>query len=197
GVVVDPDGRPVAHAWVQVRGHGLEQQPGEDEFWNGAQTDERGAFELPRARAGIYRFTVSTNGAPPLRGQLDRARADGLAPVTGLRIQMNAAITVSGRLDTSVFPRKADWMGMMITGVDPAHPEKRSDAGWVQVQDDGTFTTNEIGAGTYELRLYAGFGDADSQEYEVPGRIEVPPQGVRDLYLRPVKKQQEPPRNGR
>jgi protocatechuate 3,4-dioxygenase beta subunit len=197
GVVVDPEGKPVAHAWVQVRGHSLEPKPGDDEFWNGTQTDEHGAFELPRARAGIYRFTVGTNGEQPLRGQLDDVRADGLAPVTGLRIQTNATITVAGRLDTSVFPRKPDWMGMTFIGVDPAHPEKRSDAGWAQVQDDGAFTTNEIGAGTYEVRLYAGFGDADSQEYEVPGRIEVPPQGVRDLYLRPVKKQPEPPRKGR
>jgi len=180
-----------------VRGHSLEQNLGEDEFWNGAQTDEHGAFELPRARAGTYRFTVGTNGEKPLRGELHDVRVDGTAPVTGLRIQMNAAITVSGRLEMSVFSRQADWMGMMLTSVDPAHPEKRSDAGWVQVQADGTFTTNEIGAGTYELRLYAGFGESDSQEYEVPGRIEVSPQGVRDLYLRPVKKQQEPPRKGR
>jgi hypothetical protein len=64
GRILGPDGAPLAGARIEVR----PRAAGVDAFLPGprAQSDERGAFELPRIPAGSHRLLVTRPGAAPV-----------------------------------------------------------------------------------------------------------------------------------
>jgi hypothetical protein len=64
GRILGPDGAPLAGARIEVR----PRASGVDAFLPGprAQSDERGAFELPRLPAGSHRLLVTRPGAAPV-----------------------------------------------------------------------------------------------------------------------------------
>jgi hypothetical protein len=189
GSVVLPDGAPAAGVDVQACARGLDRLADDGGVsWHATRTDERGAFAFERVPAGIYRLAAYVGGNPGLRGALVDVRADGSGPVAGLRIQLQPAVVVAGRVDISGFARKPDFVGLAFWTVDPEHLERRrKQVAWEVVQDDGSFTTEDLEPGTYSLQIHVrldGWQQCDASE-----RIEVPPAGVRGLVVRPLRKQ--------
>lgn len=194
GTVLRPDGTPAAG--VHVRAHALaatgpaaDDGAGAGAGFRAVRTAADGAFRFARVPAGSYR--LAAHGDERLRGGLAEVRAHGAGPVTGLRIELQPAVVVSGWVDTSALGRPAH-LGLSFWTIDPAHRARRDrQVAWLMVQPDGTFATDELVPGTYLVRIHArldGWREFDACEH-----FDVPPQGARGVLVRPVPR---PPQQG-
>ena len=187
GICVRPDGEPAAGVFVQVRGK-LQSATGEGgDVWLGSPTDANGRFAFDEVAAGIYSFSVRSgrgDGDDGLRGEREGVEVVGGLPLQNLRIELQAALVVKGRVDLAQFgddkPRRC-WLQF----------ERVADDGEGQThwsgtnRDDGSFSTDDLRPGRYRVRMRANFtGDRETEAYEC-GEIDVPPTGLTDLVLRP------------
>jgi hypothetical protein len=188
GVCYKPDGSPAAGVWVQARGK-LKGADGGD-VWLGGPTDAQGGFRFTQVAEGTWTLEVSADGDAPGRGRLEGIVVNGGLPVGSLRIDMRAALVVKGRVELAAFgAEKPRWVWIGFYRLDPSKPASTGEwADGVGVDNDtGSFSTGDLTAGRYRIRIYAqGEGD-QSVEYEGE-EVEVPATGLQDLLVRPGKR---------
>ncbi|MBL8727068.1 MAG: carboxypeptidase regulatory-like domain-containing protein [Planctomycetes bacterium] len=188
GFCYRPDGSPAAGVYVQAQGM-LKSGGDRGHVWIGTPTDATGAFQFKQVAAGTYSFEVRGNGDEPLRGTLEGVEVTGSMPVDSLRIELQKAMQVKGRLDLSVFAQKQPrwgWIGFYRMPKDGSALGLGDFADSAGVAfDDGAFSTEDLAPGQYRLRLHVHYdGDRPDEQYECMDVV-VPPAGLDDLQVRP------------
>jgi protocatechuate 3,4-dioxygenase beta subunit len=193
GQALRPDGSPAAGVHVQAIGRPFDEASGTGNSWSSELTDAAGRFAFTDVPAGTFTLRVDGDGSEALRGELGDLRAEGGRPLDGLRLQLRAAIKVSGRVDLAVFATKPDWIWVGIhrpDQKDPGKPDRSNQITGFSVEDDGSFVTHELDPGRYFVRLH-GQVDDTWQEYVVADPIVVTEAGASDLWLRPTPVRKE------
>ncbi len=184
GTVYDPSGAPLAGATIQAEGRLREGQ----HSWQFTVADAQGMFRIAPISEGTWKLTVRNRGEGGGRTELAGIEVRGGVPVQGLRLQLQPTIRVKGRVDIAVFGNdKPRWMWMAFHKPPVAgsqEPWGEQTGGEGLDAGDGSFESNEFEAGTYRVRLHAGF-ESGSKTYDC-GEIVVPPGGVDGIVLRPV-----------
>jgi hypothetical protein len=190
--VLRPDGTPATGVHVQASGRPLREgkagEGGNENTWHGEVTDAEGRFAFTGVPAGVYELSVGVGGSDAMRGELRDLRAEGGRPLDGLRLQLRAAIKVTGRVDMSAFAAKPEWIWVSVHRPDDKEPDKRAAADQVTgfgVEDDGTFETDELDAGRFFARVHFHV-DNTWQQHDVPDAFVVTPAGLSGVVLRPV-----------
>lgn len=190
GVCTDMAGAPVEGLRIQAQGQ-LKGDEHHNNVWMSTITNAQGEFTFAKMAEGTWSLTARRDGRRSdngVRGKLDGIQVTGGVPVTGLRIQVQPAIVVSGRIDLSSFGnKKAEWMWVSAYKLKDDEPNTVNgswDAGIGVDRATGNIHTEELLPGRYRLQLYTNFGDNDNGEYPLD-TIVVPPTGLSDLVLRP------------
>ncbi|MCA8951099.1 MAG: carboxypeptidase regulatory-like domain-containing protein [Planctomycetes bacterium] len=184
GTVVTEDGVPVAGGGF-VRAQG--RIDSDSNLYLHAPVDDQGRFEFDNVAQGTWSLEVDGNGDEAKRGRLDGISVTAGVPVTDLRIVVLPAISVSGRVDMSMFSsgEKPQWVWIAVHQV-AADGSLGDQVNGIGIDmDDGSFHTEELTVGTYGIRLHAGFEDRGDR-YRCED-ITVPPEGLKDLFLRGTK----------
>lgn len=187
GVCYDVDGSPAAGVRVSGQGQlkGSEQRGG---AWINTTTNAQGEFTFARVAEGKWTLSVRGSGKNPVRAQVAAFDVTGGVPVTGLRIPLQAATVVKGRVDMAVFGgKKPDWAWISVNRLgdnDPPDANGSFSSGFGLDMSNGNFTTEELSPGRYRLRLHAQFGERDNAEYPLDVLL-VPAAGLSDVVLRP------------
>jgi protocatechuate 3,4-dioxygenase beta subunit len=95
GVVVDPDGKPLAGARVVYRGlsdRSLRADPRLD----AVVSDKGGQFAVPALPGGSFVFTATAKGFAP--GSSDPVQLDGQVEKTGVEVRMEPGATLRGKV---------------------------------------------------------------------------------------------------
>ncbi len=188
GTCVDPAGSPAGGLFVQAHGQLAGEGSRRGNAWMHTTTNAQGEFHFPTVAAGTWSFEVRGNGKEGMRGQLAGIEVTGGMPVTGLRIDLRAAIVVQGRVDLSAFAgKRPEWAWISFHRLaDTAAAD--ADGEWstgVGIQtDNGSFSTDDLTTGRYRLRLHMEANEGESAEYPLDV-ITVPPTGLAGLVLRP------------
>jgi hypothetical protein len=112
-------------------------------------------------------------------------------PVTGLRIELQKMLTVTGRVELADLKLgKIRWSYLswnLLAANDGTEAQGRQTAGSGIDGEKGTFRTNNLPAGRYRVVLYVNAEQEQGNEQgEYPcGIVEVPATGLTDLVLRP------------
>lgn len=186
GVCLLPDGSPAAGVHVQAQGS-LKGSTGGN-AWLGEATDAQGQFRFKRVAEGTWSLTVRGNGEKAGRGKLENVVVSGGIPVDTLRIEMQKTMVVKGRIDVSVFgARKPEWcwVGFYRKSKDSEVWNDYADGVGID-ESTGAFSTDDLSPGQYQVRVHANFDDNQPQENYRCDVIDVPPQGLDNLVLRPV-----------
>ncbi|MGE3173393.1 MAG: carboxypeptidase-like regulatory domain-containing protein [Planctomycetota bacterium] len=188
GTVVLPDGMPASGVRVRANGRPAGQTGGYGS-WHSEVTDAEGRFTFRDVPAGVFELAVDGGGDRAVRGKLEGIEAAGSRPVTDLRLQLQAAILVRGRVDLSAASAKGKVAHSWITfrRADPQQPDDRDRARHstgCSVQD-GAFETWDLDPGRYYVDVHASVDDNWSR-YPVPAAVVVPEQGIDNVLLVPV-----------
>ncbi|MCI0587401.1 MAG: carboxypeptidase-like regulatory domain-containing protein [Planctomycetes bacterium] len=141
-------GTPIPYAQVWARR--VPEQGEEREGWSNpfAVADSEGRFRMAAVRAGTYDVSA----------RMDRyANATARATVTAggdtadVVLSLSSAIVVKGRIVFDAAPDEKQWMGLSFH----RGPSEEHDwAGWARVRlPEGTFETDDLGPGTYTVRV--------------------------------------------
>jgi hypothetical protein len=183
-----PDGSPAAGCYVQAQGM-LKTGGDRGQVWSGTPTDATGAFQFKQVAEGTYSFNVRGNGDAPLRGKLEGVEVNGSMPIDSLRIELQTAMQVKGKVDLSAFAQnKATWGWL---GFDRL-PKDAASSGIGEFADsagidfgDGSFSTEDLAPGQYRMRLHVHYdGERQDEQYECTDVV-VPRTGLADLQVRP------------
>jgi len=180
GVLVQASTRPLAGAADPMTGNG----PIGDGGWHAEVTDARGRFAFAGLPAGVYCLQVRTAGRRPdpgLHGVAADIHADG-GRIAGVRIELQAASRVAGRLDLRDLPRAPEHLSLVFRCVDAAPPPGSWPSVCIVADVDGSFWTDELPPGKYELRVTARLDEW--REFMATDQVTVPPQGIGDLFVR-------------
>lgn len=186
GVCTLPDGSPAAGVYVQAQGRLKGTEDGSS--WLGEATDAQGQFRFTRVAEGTWSLNVRGNGEKAGRGKLENIVVTGGIPVDTLRIEMQKTMVVKGRIDLSVFGgRKPEWCWVGF------YRKSKEGEGWNDYADGagidestGAFSSDDLSPGQYQVRVHANFEDGKPQENYRCEVVDVPPQGLDNLLLRPV-----------
>ena len=185
GFVSDPVGGAVAGAQVIAEG---QAKQGGGRLYQFTMTDSQGSFRLSPLAEGTWKVSVRHRG-----DQGGRAEQEGIVvgpgnSVSGLRLQLVPSIQVQGRVDTAVFGNdKLTWAWMAFHKLpENGAPNQYGDQvnGVGIDRDSGRFSTDDLEAGTYRVRLHGGLEKGGSKSWYC-GEIVVLPGGAKDLVLRP------------
>lgn len=201
GIALQAGGVPAAGVHVTAQGRALDATSPNQEHhtWLYTTTNAEGRFEFKQMVEGIYTFEVARWGGEQdkFRGRLEDVRIVSGPARTDLVLNVRAAIKVSGRIDITALPKKPEWSWISIHRADPNAPTDRTkatdQAGGFGLNDDLTFETGDLDAGTF----YARFHFQDGEQWvtwEVPDAIVVPETGVSGLLLRPQPQAPAPAR---
>jgi hypothetical protein len=185
-----PDGTPAVGVFVQGRGR---PKIGEaaDDMRVGSPTDARGEFHFPQVAEGIWTLSARGGGETSGRGELANVDVVAGVPVTGLRIELQKMLTVTGRVELAELKLgKIRWSYLswnLLGANDAPEAQGRQTAGSGIDGEKGTFRTNNLPAGRYRVVLFVNAdGEQDREQGEYPcGIVEVPATGLTDLVLRP------------
>lgn len=188
GICLLPDGSPAAGVNVQAQGK-LKNSTEEGNVWFSAPTDAQGRFHFEQVAEGTYALQARGHQDDAFRGRLEGVVVNGGVPVDALRLELQKAAVVKGRVDYTAFGNKKPrwcWIGFYKQAGDG----QRDFGDYVDgsgVRDEtGEFTTSDLPAGRYCVRVHAMFdGDKEQRNYRAQD-IEVGPQGAENLLLRPV-----------
>jgi len=194
GVCVDLAGQPVGGVMVRAEGQlagaagdGKNQRPIRTTN-STTTTNAQGEFTFARVAAGTWRLSVRT-GRGAARGELAGIAVVGGAPVAGLRLVAQPTIEVAGRVDMAPLGQaKRNWAWVQANRVDEQGKPDAADGGRTGFgvdKDDGTFRTNDLLPGRYDLTMYAG-GEGKSEQYDL-GMLRVPAGGARNVVLVPTR----------
>lgn len=95
GVVVDPDGKPLAGARVVYRGLS-DRSLRANRRLDAVVSDKAGQFAIPALPKGSFTFTASAEGYAP--GASDTILLDGATETTGVEVRMEPGATLRGRV---------------------------------------------------------------------------------------------------
>lgn len=189
GVCYDETGAPAVGVNVRAQGTPKGSERG-DSLWTNTLTNAQGEFSFAKVAEGKWSLTVRGGGRArgATRGQTDAFEVVGGAPVTGLRITVQPALVVKGRVDLSSFAgKKTNWIWMSchrLADGDANDAPGQWSTGIGVDKDNGSFSTSELAAGRYRFQLYLQFVDDKQSEYSIDP-IVVPPGGLADVVLRP------------
>jgi hypothetical protein len=178
-----PDGSPAPQ--VDVRASGS-IGTGSDARTQSARasTDSSGAFVFRKLPAGTWSFDARSRDREA-RGKLEGVEAIGGVPVTGLRLQMQQALVVKGRIDMASLAKKPQWSWLAFHRADGAAGKGASGyAAGVGVRNDGSFTTSDLQPGRYRVEFQCYTPD-EQHLVMTCDVIDVPATGVSDLVLVP------------
>lgn len=190
GVCTDLAGAPVEGIRIQAQGKLKGDERGNN-VWMSASTNAQGEFSFAKIAEGTWSLTARRDGRRSengVRGKLDGIEVTGGVPVSGLRIQVQPAVVVRGRIDLSSFGgKKAEWMWVSaykLADADAPTANGSWGAGIGVDRTTGDLHTEELSPGRYRLELHANFGENDHAEYPLD-QLVVPASGLSDLVLRP------------
>jgi hypothetical protein len=188
GVCLDAAGAPVGGLFVQANGQLAGAARGGN-AWMSASTNAQGEFTFPKVAAGKWSLDVRGGGDKDgMRGRLRDIDVAGGVPVTGLRVELRAAMVVKGRVDMSAFQAKPpEWAWISfhrLADTDNPDAEGQWGTGIGINTSDGKFSTDDLTPGRYRTRLHSQIGERESAEYPLDVVV-VPPTGLSDLVLRP------------
>jgi protocatechuate 3,4-dioxygenase beta subunit len=194
GVCIDETGAPAPGLYVQAQGT-PKGSNGRGNVWLSTTTNPQGEFTFARIAEGKWTFSVRGSGGRrgAQRGQTDAIEVAGGLPVTGVRIAVQPATVVKGRIElASLGGKKPNWIWMSCNRLaesDANDAEGTWATGIGVDKDNGNFTTSELGPGRYRFRLHMQITDNENAEYPLDTVI-VPAGGLSDLVLRPGPRMQ-------
>lgn len=184
GVVTDNTGAPVSGAAVFAELQSKENSRTR-QF---TVADAQGEFRLAPVVEGTWSLTASARGEGAGRAQLPGVQVGAGATVAGLRLQLIPAVRCEGRVDLSSFgaekPRWA-WLAFHRPPTDGQGEVGQQVSGVGISIEDGRFSTTELEAGIYRVRLWGGFERGTNKTWYC-GELVVPAAGVKDVLLRPL-----------
>jgi len=185
GMCVDQAGAPVAGVSVRAEGR-LGDEKRMSHLHRSTPTDARGEFRFDRVVAGSWTFSVRGQRGG-MRARLEPIVVASGVPVTDLRIVLQPAIHVRGKVDLTPFGNhKPRWIWIEVSKVpDDAGPEARGeyvDGIGVDV-GTGAFDTESLTAGRYRLRMHGEVAPREQGEWTMEDLV-VPPTGLTDVMLR-------------
>ncbi|MCA8964290.1 MAG: carboxypeptidase regulatory-like domain-containing protein [Planctomycetes bacterium] len=185
GFVSDPVGAAVAGAQVVAEGRTAKSG---NNLYQFTMTDAQGTFRLSPLAEGTWKVSVRVRGDNAGRAELEGVVVNAGSAVDGLRLQLTPAIRVQGRIDVSVFDQdKPQWTWLAFHKLpENGSPNQYGDQvdGAGVDRDTGRFSTSDLKAGTYRVRLHAGFEKGGGKSWYC-GEVVVLPTGATDLVLRP------------
>jgi hypothetical protein len=110
-------------------------------------------------------------------------------PIDSLRIELQTAMQVKGKVDLSAFAQnKATWGWLGFYRL----PKDAASSGIGEFADsagidfgDGSFSTEDLAPGQYRMRLHVHYdGERQDEQYECTDVV-VPRTGLADLQVRP------------
>jgi hypothetical protein len=182
-----PDGSPAAGVFVQARGKLKGVEAGRGEVWLGSPTDAQGRFQFTKVAEGTWTLEVSGNGEKAGRGKLEGVVVNGGIPNDTLRLEMEKTLIVKGRIDLAIFGgKKPRWcyVGFYRIPENGVGEGDYVDGAGID-QESGIYTTQDLAAGRYRVKVFANFDEEKQQRYSC-GDIDVPPQGLENLVLLPI-----------
>ncbi|MEC7582811.1 MAG: carboxypeptidase-like regulatory domain-containing protein [Planctomycetota bacterium] len=197
GVVVRPDGGPAVGMFVRLEGRPLEEKKGSSlSSWT--TTDGSGAFSFDQVVEGVFHLEVEGDDEDPVRAALVDVQATNVAPASGLRMQLQQALVVSGRIDSRTFTQPPSWGYIRFRRENPQYPgdsSKAEDVAGEAFGDELEFETRDLTPGTYLVSVQAfvrnGAPDGSRawQHFDVVEPLIVPPQGLSEVVLLPVPRE--------
>lgn len=188
GVVTDAAGAPIAGAQIFAECTSITARTRQFSV-----TDAQGQFRLSPVAEGTWTISASARGDNAGRAELKDVQVAPGASVQGLRLMLAPAVRVEGRIDVAVFGNdKPRWAWIAFH----KPPENGQGDYGRQVQgvgisiEDGKFSTTDLEAGTYRVRMWGGYDRGNNKTWNC-GELIVPPSGVKDAVLRPVAEAQE------
>jgi|GEM_PF-6948161 len=184
GVVYLPDGSPAAKMFVQARAQ-LGQRGFEGRVRKFISTNDDGTFVFRDVAEGEY--TIRVSGGDDEQGyeaELQGIDVRATLPVTGLVIQLREKLMVSGTLDMSAIENKGRWRYMTLKrlGADAGGEGKESERVGFGVDEDGSFSSDEVTPGRYEAELIVGSRGRERVTYAC-GILDVGADGAKDVKL--------------
>lgn len=183
GTVVNPDGSPVTGGHVMANGR---LKDGESNVYLHSPIDANGNFSFEKVPEGVWTIEVRGRGDSSMRGKLEGLELTAGVPATMLRLEVHPAITVKGKVDMTVFGNEEPrwvWLSVHSLNTDGTIGDQVDGIG--VDKDDGSFSTDDLSAGSYALRLHAGWQDR-SDTYRCQN-LEVPLQGIEGILVRGTK----------
>ncbi len=152
GYVIDSSGNPVADARVQLQGQPMNSEGKPmGSIWRNEKSDKNGQFAFERIPTGS--FTFSANNVGDGKGQSEQIVLDGSTPGTGIQIQLSRVYKVKGTVDIKALGEdKPKHMWLNVKSTEKGSGEGR---GWGGVEDDGTFSVDDLLPGSYKVEIYA------------------------------------------
>lgn len=186
GFVTDPLGAPLAGAQVIAEG---KLRTGSNQVYQFTMSDSQGTFLLSPLAEGTWKISVRVRGENPGKAEAAEVQVLPGSAVQGLRLQIVPSIKFEGRIDLAVFGEEKprwSWLSFHKIEANAAPGQYGSHAGGANVdRGDGKFSTSELVAGTYRVRLQASFEKGGHQTWTC-GEVVVPPNGASGIVLRPV-----------
>lgn len=147
GVVLDPDGEPVAHAGIHI---GIDDSEGSylPFLMRYSMTDDHGKFELSYLPPGTYELAVDHPGFPR---QVARETLGDEAQEIEIRLEARNRYPVLGRLSSPDGRVAGSELSLRR-----ASRSSASDSGVVEARTeaDGSFSFGAVPVGSYEIRLH-------------------------------------------
>jgi protocatechuate 3,4-dioxygenase beta subunit len=142
GVVVDPDGQPVAEAKVWLIAEGEESY---DHGWDSPQTDAEGRFRFEEVKAGRYRIVATPAGEDdPLAPGVSQTIEAG---DVGARVALTKSESITGRILTATGdPMPKLWVSLRDTEVLYLTGHATTDA-------EGRFRVEGLRPGTWHIEV--------------------------------------------
>lgn len=186
GTCLGVDGTPLAGLFVQGNGRLKGEKDGNGNIWIRTTTDAEGQFHFTRIAEGTWSLDVRSSGDKPMRGQVSGIEAHAGSPVSGLRIELKAAMVVKGRVELSTLG-KPQWAWLAFYRLKENDPATANgdwgDSAGVQT-DTGAFQTDDLTPGRYRVQLHVQSGE-DKQTQHSCDLLVVPPEGLTNVVLRP------------
>ncbi|MBM3961988.1 MAG: hypothetical protein FJ306_08840 [Planctomycetes bacterium] len=199
GVCVDAAGNAVAGVLVRAEGRLADRAGARNEpdagrrTYTTTTTNAAGEFTFARIAAGTWQLGVRTNRGEA-RGSVAGIDVVGGVPVVGVRLVVQPAILVKGRVDLSRLGqgnRRWAWVQARRDAGAAVDGESISSGFGIDMKT-GEFRVSELTVGRYTLTLYVG-GENSNDEYDL-GELLVTPAGATDVVLTPGAKKSATPR---
>ncbi len=192
GFVSDAAGAPVAGAQVVAEGQvgksGNRNSNGNNRLYQFTMSDAQGTFRLSPLAEGTWKISVRNRGDNDGRAEVEGVVVNAGSAIEGLRLQLVPSIRVEGRVDVSVFGGDKinwSWMAFHKLPENGAADQYGDHVDGVGIdRDTGKFSTTDLKAGTYRVRLHAGLEKGGHKTWYC-GDLVVLPGGATDLVLRP------------
>lgn len=179
GLVYDRSGAQLTGMHVMAQGR---TKDGDNDVYLHAPVTAQGAFEFDTVPEGRWTLEIRGGGERSMRGKVEGIVVAAGSPVTGLRIEVVPSIMVKGRIDLAMFgatrPRWA-WISIHKLNADGTVGDQLNGIG--VDMDDGEFSTDDLGVGSYAVRVHGG-GENNNGSWRCQN-LDVPGQGLEGVVL--------------